>query len=74
MKAVKLREVLMECASTTLELALWKTVLNQSSQQQQQQQCTNNENAMIGEQSRLIGGKMCQVVIPSVMSFLCITL
>lgn len=66
-ETVKLCEVLLECASTTLELALWKTGLNQSSQQQQ---CTTDENAMIREQSHLIGGKMCQVVIPSVISFL----
>ena len=66
-KSVTLREELLECASTTLELALWKAALNQSSQQNE---FTNAENIMIREESRLIGGKMSQVIIPNVISFL----
>ncbi len=66
------REKMLECASTTLELALWKAVLNdQSLLQQQNLQARTIENTMITrEENRLGGGKLCQVVIPNVMSFL----
>ena len=54
-KSVKLREELLECASTTLELALWKAALNQSLQQNE---FTNAENDMIREESQLVGGNI----------------
>jgi hypothetical protein len=53
-------------ASTMLELALWKSVLNESVPQHQY---TNNDR-MIREEIRVNGGQLLQVVIPHVLSFL----
>jgi len=53
-------------ASTMLELALWKSVLNESLPQHQY---TNNDR-MIREEIRVNGGQLFQVVIPHVLSFL----
>lgn len=65
-KSVQQREELLACTSNTIELALWKSVLIQSSEQT----LRPKEDNLIRGQSRQIGGRMCQVIIPNVLSFL----
>ena len=61
------REFLMT-ASTMLELALWKAVMNDSLSQQLPYM--TNDRSTIREKIRGNGGQMFQVVIPNVLSFL----
>jgi len=68
MNFTQIRDELLLGASTTLELALWKAVVNEFPQYQ-----PKNGIEDIGKKRvdcRLIGGKMYQVVIPNVLSFL----
>ena len=55
-------------ASTMLELALWKAVMNDSLSQQLPYM--TNDRSTIREKIRGNGGQMFQVVIPNVLSFL----
>jgi hypothetical protein len=53
--------------STLLELALWKMLMNEASQQRNRRK-TDVREVQMG--MRLSGGRMFQVVIPGVLSFL----
>ncbi len=53
--------------STLLELVLWKMMMNEASQQRKRRK-TDVREVRMG--IRLSGGRMFQVVIPSVLSFL----
>jgi hypothetical protein len=65
----QIRDNLLIGASVTLELALWKAILYES--MQLHQPISNiDEVRKIREDSRMMGGKMFQIVIPNVLSFL----
>lgn len=64
-KSVKLHEEMLQCASNTIELALWKATLSNSSEHGRQK---GDESSRM--ESCLVVGKMCQVIIPNVLPYL----
>jgi len=66
LRFIKLHKNLTLNATSILELALWKVLLDESAQENQ----NDDTNALKRKEIRLNGGKMFQVVIPNVFSFL----
>ena len=68
MRFVKLHKDHFLNATSILELALWKVLLDETVQEHQDDD--DHANALKRKAVRLNGGKMFQVVIPNVLSFL----